>query len=112
MIEEKTYINFETIKSRLELKLTRLAVVYASKKTINNNIYFRYYLITLYRLKSFNKFIELLEKEYIKIEIIGRVSRSGVDAGRKKKNLVFSIEKDNIELLFNKIYEYNNDLSK
>jgi len=113
LIEEKSYIEFETIKSRLELKLTKLAVVYASKKLINNDIYFRYYLITLYKLKSFEKFIELLEKGYIKVEIIGRVSRSGENAGRQRnKNLVFSISKENLELLFEKIVEYNSDLKK
>jgi len=113
LIEEKSYIEFETIKYRLELKLTKLAVVYASKKLINNDIYFRYYLITLYKLKSFEKFIELLEKGYIKVGIIGRVSRSGEDAGRQKnKNLVFSIPKEKIEFLFKKTTEYNSDLSK
>ena len=113
LIEERSYIEFETIKSRLELKLTKLAVVYASKKIINNDIYFRYYLMTLYKLNSFEKFIELLEKGYIKVEIIGRVSKSGENAGRQKnKNLVFSIPKEKIELLFNKITEYNSDLSK
>lgn len=111
LLEEKAYIDFETIKSRLELKLSKLAIVYASKKTIDNNLYFRYYLITLYKLKSFETFIKLLEKDYIKIELIGRVSRSGTEKGRQRnKNLVFSIEKENIKLLFDKIYEYNSDL--
>lgn len=111
LLEEKAYIDFETIKSRLELKLSKLAIVYASKKTIDNNLYFRYYLITLYKLKSFETFIKLLEKDYIKVELIGRVSRSGIEKGRQRnKNLVFSIEKENIKLLFDKIYEYNSDL--
>ena len=113
LLEEKAYIDFETIKSRLELKLSKLAIVYASKKTIDNNLYFRYYLITLYKLKSFETFIKLLEKDYIKVELIGRVSRSGIEKGRQRnKNLVFSIEKENIKLLFDKIYEYNSDLQK
>jgi len=113
LIEETTFIEFETIKSRLELKLSSLAVVYASKKTIDNNPYFRYYLITIYKLKPFETFIELLEKDYIKVEIVGRVSRSGIEQGRQRnKNLVFSISKENIDLLFQKIIEYNNDLKK
>lgn len=110
LLEEKTYIDFETIKSRLELKLTNLAVIYASKKIIDNNLYFRYYLIEIYKLKSFNKFIELLEKDYIKVSIIGRVSRTGIEEGRQRnKNLVFSISKDQIDLLFQKVIEYNSD---
>lgn len=113
LIEEKAYIDFETIKSRLELKLSKLAIVYASKKIIENNLYFRYYSINLYKLKSFETFIKLLEKDNIKVEIIGRVSRSGIEKGRQRnKNIVFSIEKENIELLFKKIFEYNRDLQK
>lgn len=110
LIEEKTYIDFETIKARLELKLSKLAVVYASKKIIDNNLHFRYYLITIYKLKSFETFMELLEKNYIKAAIIGRVSRSGMEKGRQRnKNLVFSIPKESIDLLFQKIIEYNSD---
>ena len=111
LIEEKVYLNFETIKSRLELKLSNLAIVYASKKIIDNEVHFRYYQITIYKLKSFEKFIELLEKDYIRVSIIGRVSRTGKDEGRQKnKNLVFSLSKEHINFLFKKIIEYNNDL--
>lgn len=110
LIEEKSYIDFQTIKSRLELKLSNLAVVYASKKIIDNELYFRYYLITIYKLKSFEKFLELLEKDYIKVAIIGRVSRNGDEEGRQRnKNLVFSLPKEHIELLFKKIVQYNSD---
>ena len=59
LLEEKTYIEFITIKSRLELKLKNLAVVHASKKIIDNNLYFRYYLIEIYKLKPFETFLEL-----------------------------------------------------
>lgn len=111
LIEEKTYINFETIKSRLKIKLSNLAMIYASKKIIDKNLYFRYYLITIYKLKSFDIFLNLLEKDYIKVEIIGRVARSGVEKGRQRnKNLVFSLPKEQLDLLFEKQIEYNNDL--
>ena len=113
LIEEQTYIDFETIKSRLELKLSNLALVYASKKTIDNYPYFRYYLITIYKLKSFETFMELLSKDYIRTTIVGRVSRSGTENGRQRnKNLVFSLPKEHIDLLFKKIVEYNSDLKK
>lgn len=113
LIEEKTYIDFETIKSRLEIKLSKLAVIYASKKTINNNLYFRYYEMNLYKLKSFDKFVELLEKDYIKVSLIGRISRSGSEKGRQRnKNLVFSIPKEHLDLLFQKTIYYNKDSKK
>lgn len=110
LIEEKTYIEFNTIKSRIELKLSNLALVYASKKIIDESKYFRYYKIIIYELKSFETFIKLLETDQIKVSLIGRVSRSGEEKGRQRnKNLVFSIEKESIELLFNKIIEYDSD---
>ena len=106
IIEEKTYIEFDTIKTRLELKLSKLAVVYASKKTIDYNAYFRYYKIAIYSLKSFDIFLELLEKNYIKTALVGRVSRSGLEEGRQRnRNIVFSIQKENIKLLFTKLNE-------
>ena len=63
LIESKAYIDYQTIQTRLYLKISSLAIVYASKKIMDNTPYFRYYLITIYKLKSFNKFIELLNKK-------------------------------------------------
>lgn len=111
LLEEEAYIDFETIKLRLTLKLSNLAVVYASKKKENEKLKFRYYKITLYKLKSFDRFIKMLEQDYINVSLIGRVSRSGEEEGRQKnKNIVFSIPKELIDLLFEKELEYNADM--
>lgn len=111
LLEEETYIDFETLKLRLTLKLSNLAIVYASKKKSNDKPSFRYYKITIYKLKSFDRFISLLEQDYINVSIIGRVSRSGEEEGRQRnKNIVFSIPKELIELLFEKELEYNADM--
>lgn len=113
LLNKEAYIEFETIKNRLILKLSKLAMVYASKKEINNIKYFRYYEITIYELKSFDTFIELLEKEIIFISYICRTSRSGPEEGRQRnKNLVFQIKKENLLLLFNQIKRYNTDEKK
>ena len=59
-------------------------------------------------MKSFEIFIELIQQGKIKISLIARISKSGIDKGRyRNQNLVFKIKKDKINLLFNKIYEYN-----
>lgn len=111
LLESDVYIDFRTIKLRLELKFSKMALVYASKKVINNDLYFRYYQKVIYYLKSFEKFLYLLERDYIKVSLLGRVSRSGVEEGRQRnKNLIFYLPKKNIEYLFNKIFEYNGDL--
>lgn len=51
---------FSTLRKHLELKLTNLAIVYASKKEIDNKINYRYYKMCIYKLISFEKFIELI----------------------------------------------------
>lgn len=104
LIEDVSYIDLANIKSRLETKLSNLALVYASKKKIDNQFNYRYYKIRFYKLQSFDKFLELLEKNIIKISIIGRVSRSGEEEGRQRnKNLLFQLPKDNITDLFDNI---------
>jgi len=69
-----------------------------------------YYGIEIYKLKSFKIFLELLKERKIKIMLVGRVSRSGTEESRQRnKNLVFSIDKDKLDLLFEKKFEYNHD---
>ena len=109
-------INIAVMKSLLScykhlfLKLNRLAIVHASKKRINNNIHFRYYKITIYKLKSFKTFLKLLDEEIIKVSLIARISKSGNDKGRyRNQNLVFKINKYNINKLYDILYEYDYD---
>ena len=47
---------------------------YRDKKTLKNDLYFRYYRIIIYKLISFEKFIELLKNDIIIVSIVGRVS--------------------------------------
>ena len=113
LLEHYSYINYNTIKNRLELKLSTLAIVFASKKKINEHPYFRYYKISIYKLLSFKTFIDLIKKDIVEIDIVGRISRSGNEIGRQRnKNIVFKINKDNISKLFNLIQEYDNDLTE
>lgn len=111
LIEKEAYIDFESLKTRLEIKLSNLAIVWASKKIINNNLYFRYYKMSIYKLISFEKFIELLKKDIIKADIVGRVSKSGTEIGRQRnKDLVFQLPKESITQLFEIMKVINNDL--
>lgn len=104
MIENEPYISFNSLKEHLEVKLTNLAIVYASKKEIDDKINYRYYKMCIYKLISFDKFIELLENNIIKASIIGRISLSGNEEGRQRnKNLLLQIQKENILDLFNTI---------
>lgn len=52
----------------------------------------------------------MLQDGIIKVSLIARISKSGNDKGRyRNQNLVFKIKKDEMNLLFEKIYEYNYD---
>ena len=113
LIEKDDFINFESLKTHLELKSSTLALVFASKKNIDEVPYFRYYKMIVYKLISFKKFIELLKQDIIIVDIVGRVSRSGSEKGRQRnKNLVFKISKDNIDKLFKTIECYDADLEE
>lgn len=106
LIEKKSYINIDTIKKHLLKKIKKLAIIKASKKIINNDEFFRYYAIDIYELKSFDVFYDMLKNGEIKISIITRLNKEGV---YHNKNLVFQINKSNIEKLFDNIYSYNLD---
>lgn len=104
LIENEPYISFNSLKEHLEVKLTNLAIVYASKKEIDDKINYRYYKMCIYKLISFDKFIELLENNIIKTSIIRRILLSGNEEGRQRnKNLLLQIQKENILYLFNTI---------
>lgn len=67
LIERKVYWSFDYLKERLMLKLKHLAIINAWTNTIDNWNYFKYYKIDFFKLRSFKKFIELLERGYIKL---------------------------------------------
>ena len=48
----------------------KLALIYASKKKINNDLYFRYYKIECFCLKDFATFLDLIKKDIIKITLL------------------------------------------
>ena len=113
LIERKSYIEFESIKNKLLYKINLLAIVKASKKIINEKQYHRYYQINFYELKSFDTFIALLEKDIIKTTLLLRISRINETLGKQKnKNVVFEIDQNKIDLLFNELLSYNHDIKK
>ena len=107
--EDKKKI-FNSIYNHYISKLNTLALIYASKKNKEDKIYFRYYKMRIYTCKSFDTFIKLLQNDFINVQLIARISKSGIDKGRyRNKNFVFSIDKLNVNKIFNCIYEYDID---
>lgn len=112
LIERKSYVFINTLYQHFMIKLQNLALVRASKKVINNTKYFRYYKISLYRLISFDKFLDLLIRDIITVNLVCRLSKSGYKAGRySNQSLVFQIKPCYLNLLYNLIYSCENGAS-
>lgn len=110
LIDEGPFINLESIKERYKLKLSNLAFIRASKKKINNNLYYRYYELQLYSAKDFDTFVKLIKNKTLSINLVGRISRSGEKEGiQRNKGLVFKLKKEKLNLLFNLIEKINLD---
>lgn len=110
LLDRESYLNLSSLYSHLMVKLQKIAIIYASKKKFDNEVYFRYYKVDIYKLKSYEKFIELLKNGKIDVTLISRISKSGQRAGQyRNKNLVFEIEKDYINELFEKTNTFNAD---
>ena len=113
LIEKESFVYTNSIYNHYKTKLNRLAIIHASTKKMENIKYFRYYKIDVYKANIFSKFIELVENDIIKVSLIARMNKSGIDAGRyRNKNLVFQIDKKRIDDLFTKLYTYNADSNK
>lgn len=111
LIEKTSFVYLSSIKDHLLLKLNQMALIYSATRTIDNQKYFKYFKMEIYKLKNFETFLKLLEKGDIEVDIISRISKSGNDVGRyRNKNLVFKINKDKIWKLFNRIYSYRSKI--
>lgn len=102
-----SYIYLDSLYERLEIKLKNLALIYASKKEENNKYYYRYYKLIYYKLLDKEKFLYLLEHNYIRIKLMAeKIPNTNKTQNRK---IQFQINKSFLEYLFNKILEYNSD---
>ena len=110
LIDNSSYIFLKSVLDRMNYKLSLLAVVYASKKVIDNITYFRYYKINIYEYKGDDVFTHLLNNGTIKIDLVSRINNSGFRKGKyRNENLVFKINKQDILKLFNLVYSYDID---
>ncbi len=104
LIDNQTSWSFELLKNKLERKLKFLCYVEADKFYINGKNYVKYKTDNYYVLKDFNTFIDLIDNGIIsfrfKIGVFKKESRKGQihDHGTS-----ITIDKQNLDLLFNKI---------
>lgn len=105
LIENNVYWTFETLEEKLYRKLKNLAFIDATRKVIDKEEYFRYYRLTMYQLKNFNCFINLLEQGIIRITFKIGVFRTGSRKGQiHDHGTGFDIKENDLLKLYN-LYE-------
>jgi len=107
LLEREAFVSFKTLFKHLNIKFQKLALIYGTRKTDNKENFFKYYQIDIYKLKDYKLFLNLIENGIIYISLISRINKSINNGGKyKNKNLIFSIRRENINLLFDKILYY------
>lgn len=108
LIERKIYWSFDYLKEKLTTKLQFLAIVNAWTNKIENWNYFKYYKLDIYKLKDFNKFIDLIEDGTIKLTIKIDIHLDEKHYGKTYDHgCGFTIEEHNLSKLYNIINRNN-----
>ena len=105
LIDDYSYWSFDSVELALNRKFKNLAIIEAWDKKINNQKYYKYWKINIYKLKSFDEFIKYLEKGKIKIIFNYGTYKSGIKKGEMHNHgTIFSIKKEDIDYIFKRIY--------
>lgn len=105
LIERESFVYLWSIYNHINTKLNYLALVFASKKKMFDKNYYRYYKMMIYRLKSYDNFLEQIKKGTFDIRIIARLTKFGNDTSRyRNKGLVFALKKELFDRVFNLEY--------
>jgi len=104
IIDESIYWNLSDINDRLHTKLNYLAYIKGYPYKKNNQIYYKYTNLNIYKLKDFNTFVELLKKDIIFIKFNISVFNNKKRYGQiQDRGTAFLIKNTNLNDLFNKI---------
>ena len=101
LLEKNVYWSFETLQAKLHGKVNMLAFISALRKFYKGNEFFKYHKMSLYKLKSFDLFIDLLERGIIRVTFKLGVIRSGERIGMiHDHGTGFEIRQDDLHLLY------------
>lgn len=102
VVENNVYWTFDTLMEKLHRKVKNIAFVDAIRKYIGNDEYFKYYKLTLYFLKDFNIFINLIEQGVIRITFKISIFKSGKRIGQiHDHGTGFDIKQNDLLKLYN-----------
>lgn len=82
IIEKLTYWDFDSLEEKLYRKMKLLAYIHAVKKYSNGKTYFKYKTIDFYKLKSFDNFIDALQKGKIRVTFKVGIHKKGKKFGK------------------------------
>ena len=107
-LEEVCYWDFKVLQEKLNNKLSTLAIVDAYPYKRNDETYYKYVKMNIYKLRGFTKFLQLLEEDKIHIcfyfkEALSSAANSYNEF--KDHGVAFRINLEYIDDLFYKIYK-------
>jgi len=104
LIDNDTKWSFELLEEKLLRKLQKLAFIEVKKKYISGEIYYRYENVTLYNIKNFDNFINLIDKGKIKIVFRIGIYKKGPKFGQiYDHGTSFCIKVSHLEQLLQKV---------
>ena len=104
LIDSNAYWEFEKIKIALFRKLQYLAVITTYGMNKNGEYYYKYYKLTMYKLKSFNDFLQALNSGLVIIGFSIDTYKTGPKKGLPHNHGVcFKIYESNLSAIFKKI---------
>ena len=98
--------SFKKLEQRLKVKLSYMALVHAQKfvNSKTKETKFKFLDITVYKLKSFDVFLDLLEKGLINVDLKMYPFKDPERQNEfRNRETTFCISQDNLPLLFEKI---------
>lgn len=106
-MNETIYWDFDDVKKTLIRKLKTLAVVKTERRMIENNVYYRYTKMDIYELKSFEVFIELINKGVISVLFCINRFKSGKRIGQiHDHGTAFRIYEKDLLMLYKNKYTF------
>lgn len=103
-LEDDVYWDFDILEEKLSRKLTYLAIVNTDKRRTGGKLFFKYKTIDFYKLRSFDAFLCLIENGSIRIKFKLSIFKDEKRLGKIcDRGTSFSIEKDSIDKLFERI---------
>lgn len=104
LIDKSINWTFKSIETKLN-KVKYLGFVMALRKIVSGNEYFKYYKLNIYKLKSFDNFINMIENSTIRITFKLSIFRNGIRKGKTHNHGVgFDIKESDLLKIYDIIY--------